>query len=59
MGDWLLAHEGQLRLGVFFGLFTVLAALQAWRPLRGVRAPWRRFGRHLLLALLGSALVRL
>ena len=59
MGDWLLAHEGQLRLGVFFALFTVLAALQAWRPLRGVRPPWRRFGRHLLLALLGSALVRL
>ena len=59
MGDWLLAHEGPLRLGVFLGLFALLAALQAWRPLRGVRAPWRRFGRHLLLALLGSALVRL
>ena len=59
MGAWLLAHEGPLRLGVFFGLFALLAALQAWRPLRGVRAPWRRFGRHLWLALMGSALVRL
>jgi sterol desaturase/sphingolipid hydroxylase (fatty acid hydroxylase superfamily) len=59
MGDWLLAHEGPVRLGVFLGLFALLAALQAWRPLRGVPAPWRRFGRHLWLALMGSALVRL
>lgn len=59
MGEWLLAHEGPLRLGVFVGLFGLLALLQAWRPLRGVHKPWRRFGRHLLLAALGSALVRL
>ncbi len=59
MDEWLLAHEGPLRLGVFVGLFGLLALLQAWRPLRGVRKPWRRFGRHLLLAALGSALVRL
>lgn len=59
MGDWLLAHEGPVRLGVFFGLFALLAALQAWHPLRGISTPWRRFGRHLWLAVLGTALVRL
>lgn len=59
MDTWLLAHEGPLRLGVFFGLFAVLAALQAWRPLRGVTGAWRRFGRHLGIAVLGTLLVRL
>lgn len=59
MDAWLLAHEGPLRLGVFFGLFAVLAALQAWRPLRGVTGAWRRFGRHLAIAVLGTLLVRL
>lgn len=58
-GGWLLAHEPALRLGVFVSLFGLLALLQ-WRwPLRGVRAPWQRWARHLSLAALGTALVRL
>ncbi|GMU42617.1 MAG: sterol desaturase family protein [Xanthomonadales bacterium] len=59
MEAWLLAHEGPLRLAVFLGLFALLAGLQTWRPLRGVTGIWRRFGRHLALAALGTLLVRL
>ncbi len=59
MSEWLLAHEPQLRLGVFLGLFAVLALAQ-WRwPLRGVEGAPARFSRHLLIAALGTLLVRL
>jgi sterol desaturase/sphingolipid hydroxylase (fatty acid hydroxylase superfamily) len=59
VSEWLLAHEPQLRLGVFLGLFALLALAQ-WRwPLRGVEKAALRFGRHLLIAALGTLLVRL
>jgi sterol desaturase/sphingolipid hydroxylase (fatty acid hydroxylase superfamily) len=57
--SWLLAHEPQLRLGVFLGLFTLLALLQRRWPLRGVAHIGSRFRRHLLIAGLGALLVRL
>lgn len=59
MSDWLLQHEIALRCGVFVGLFVLLAALQSLRPFRKVSAPWRRWARHLVLATLGTLLVRL
>lgn len=59
MTDWLLQHEIALRFGIFGGLFLLLAAVQALRPFRGVSGPWRRWVRHLLIATLGTVLVRL
>lgn len=59
MSDWLLQHEIALRTGIFAGLFALLALAQSLRPFRGVLSPWRRWARHLLLAALGTLLVRL
>lgn len=59
MTDWLLQHEIALRSGIFGGLFLLLAAVQSLRPFRGVSGPWRRWVRHLLIATLGTVLVRL
>lgn len=59
MSEWLLAHESLLRLGVFLGLFATLALAQARWPLRGVEGAPQRFSRHLLIAAMGTLLVRL
>lgn len=59
MSDWLLQHEAAVRGGVFAAVFALCALFQAWHPFRGVSATPRRFAQHLLLALLGSLLVRL
>lgn len=59
MSDWLLQHEAAARTGVFLSLFALFALIQYLRPYRGVDAPPRRWTRHLVLALLGSLLVRL
>lgn len=59
MSEWLLAHEALLRLGVFLGLFATLALAQARWPLRGVEGAPQRFSRHLLIAAMGTLLVRL
>ncbi|MGE4069977.1 MAG: sterol desaturase family protein [Lysobacterales bacterium] len=58
-GSALMAHEAAWRIGIFVGVFAVLALWQSWRPYRGVRARGLRWGRHLIIALLGSLLVRL
>ena len=55
----LMAHEAAWRIGIFASIFALLAAWQSWRPYRGVRARAQRWGRHLIMALLGSLLVRL
>lgn len=55
----LLTHQTFWRMGIFVGLFVLLALWQSWRPYRDIRGPILRWGRHLGLALLGSILVRL
>jgi sterol desaturase/sphingolipid hydroxylase (fatty acid hydroxylase superfamily) len=59
LGAALMTHEAAWRMGIFASVFVLLALWQSWRPYRGVRARGRRWGRHLIIALLGSLLVRL
>ena len=59
MTEWVLEHEIELRFGIFFGLFGLFAIAQSLYPFRGVSAPWRRWGRHLVIAVMGTLLVRL
>jgi sterol desaturase/sphingolipid hydroxylase (fatty acid hydroxylase superfamily) len=41
LGDFLVAHGDDLQFALFFGLFAILAAAEAWRP-RLERPPARR-----------------
>lgn len=58
MSDWLLAQEAPLRLGVFCGLWLLLATMETVRPFRPEVARASRWIRHLLLVALGSLLTR-
>lgn len=58
MTDWMLQHELALRCGIFAGLFVLLALAQQLFPFRRVGSLWRRWSRHLVIATLGTLLVR-
>lgn len=59
MSHWLVQHEVALRVGIFAGLFLLLAIVQAIWPFRRTQALLRRWARHLGLIALGTALIRL
>ena len=59
MTEWLLQHEIALRSGIFAGVFVVLALAQRLFPFRRLGPLWARWARHLVLAGLGTVLVRL
>jgi len=58
--DWVLAHEPQLRLGAFLGLFGLVAVWEWMRPCRArLFSRLIRWSNHLLLVVLNSVLLRL
>ena len=60
MMDWLLSNEGALRLGLFLGVFGVLAAIELRLPLRPLaNRRSLRWSANLGLAFLGALLMRL
>lgn len=59
MADWLLAHEPQVRLSVFLGLFGVVAVWEWCQPCRRRQLSRAlRWGNHLALTVLNGLLVR-
>ena len=59
MAEWLITHEGAVRLGVFIGLFGLIAAIEIGRPLRTQNGSTPvRWVANLGMAILGAFFVR-
>lgn len=59
IGDWLLTHEGALRLSAFAAVLLLLLAAERLWPARGDARPARRQARNLGLVLVATGLLRL
>ncbi len=60
LNDWVLAHEVQIRLGFFFGVFAIMAAWELAAPRRRlITSKAIRWGNNLGLVFLNSLVLRL